>query len=112
VVDLHGNAMPVGTTVTFSTDNGTITSSASYTVPNTAGCLSTSATCPASVGTPGFGNISVTMKSDAVYTPATTGTPPTPATCTDPTGSSGYFTVTVTTPNGVISPASKMSVTD
>ena len=91
VVDLNGNAMPAGTTINFSSSNGTITSDPSIIVPSTAGCRTGFAGCPPSVGTPNFGDIAVTMRSDATFAPG-----PPPA-CTN-TNSSGTFTVTVTTP--------------
>lgn len=112
VVDLHCNAMPAGTTVAFSTSsNGTITSSASYTVPNTNGkgnCAGAGFSPP---GSGGFGDIPVTMKSDATWTPADpTTVPPTAAKCADITHN-GTFTVTVTTPKGVVT-TSTMAVID
>lgn len=100
VVDLHGNAMPAGTTVAFSSDNGTVTSSASYTVPSTSGCR-TAASCPALAALATFGDIPVTMKSDAILA---TGV------CAN-TNANGTFTVKVTTPKGVITNATK-SITD
>lgn len=110
VVDLHGNAMPAGSTVEFSTDNATITS-ANYVVPDTIGCRTGYAGCPATVASPTFGDIPVTMKGDAVFTPADpAAAPPTVAKCEN-TNSSGTFTVTVTTPKGIITTAT-MSVTD
>jgi hypothetical protein len=105
VVDLNGNAMPAGTTIAFSTTNGTITSDASVTVPNTADCRTGFAGCPASRGSATFGNISVTMKSDATFAVGP------PALCTDSNGSSGTFTVKVTTPSGLITTKSE-GVTD
>ena len=92
VVDVNGNAMPTGTTVAFSTDNGTITSATSFIQPDTIGCR-TGGVCPTLVGSATFGEIPVTMKSDAVYVPATSCTNTTP---------SGTFTVKVTSPKGLI----------
>lgn len=117
VVDKHGNAMPAGTTVAFSSDNATITSD-NYIVPDTDGCREDPvlypgcpATPPATVGSPTFGDIRVTMKGDAVFTPADpAAVPPTAATCKN-TNSSGTFTVKVTTPKGLITTAT-MTVTD
>jgi len=119
VVDRHGNAMPAGTTVAFSSDNATITTD-NYIVPDTDGCREDPvlypgcpATPPATVGSPTFGDIRVTMKSDAVFTPLVPGTPPaadTPAKCTNP-NTSGTFTVKVTSPKGIITTAT-MPVTD
>ncbi len=102
VLDINGNAMPVGSTVNFTTTNGTITSG-NYIVPDTIGCLSTSVGCPTSAASATFGNIPVTMKSDATWA---AGTPPAPNTCTNTNGSTGSFTVTVTTPKGNITTAS------
>jgi hypothetical protein len=104
VVDVNGNAMPAGTTVAFSSSNGTITSAASVVVPDTSGCRTGFAGCPASVGTPNFGNFAVTMRSDATFTD---GPPPK---CTNTT-SAGTFTVNVTSPKGLIT-TSSMLVTD
>ncbi len=86
VADRNGNAMPAGTTIVFSTDNGIITSETSKVVLNTAelpeGYL-------------------VTMNSDVTYTPANATTdPPTPAACSTNVKPSGTFTVKVATPNG------------
>ena len=107
VVDLHGNAMPAGTTVAFSTTNGTITS-ADYVVPDTIGCRTGYAGCPATVASPTFGDIPVTMKSEVGIDPATDTAP---ATCKSNETPSGTFTATVTTPAGLIT-TSTMSVTD
>lgn len=96
VIDVNGNAMPAGTTVAFSTDNGVISSGADYVVPDTIACRSSFAGCPASAGSPTFGDRTITIKSDAQYTPADP-IAGTPATCKDATPS-GTFTVTVTTP--------------
>lgn len=111
IVDRNGNAMPVGTTVAFSSDNGTITSTASDVVLDTAGCNTGYVGCPAGAGSTTFGDYVVTMKSDATYTPGdATADPPTAAVCTN-TNSSGTFTVKVTTPKGNIT-TDTMSVTD
>lgn len=103
VVDQHGNAMPAGTTVAFTTDNGTISAGASYIVPDTIGCRTGYAGCPASAADPAFGDHDVTMKSDATWDPVT-------PKCTNTTPA-GTFTVTVTTPKGLIT-TSTMTVTD
>lgn len=113
VVDLHGNAMPAGTTVNFTSDNGTFAAgfNTTYTVPNTSGCRTTNPvtglpfTCPASAASATFGDIPVTMKSDAIYTapvaPAVNGT------CVN-TIASGTFRVTVTSkPGNVITTGTK-----
>ena len=119
VVDRNGNAMPAGTTVAFSASNGTITSATAYTVPDTSGCRigvdpnGLTYACPSGAGSASFGNISITMKSDAVFTPASvdsTGAT-VPASCADATGSSGTFTVNVTSPLGIVTTAS-VGVTD
>lgn len=117
VVDLHGNAMPAGTKVDFLSDNGTITSDASYTIESTSGCRPAfagaggSADCPASAASTTFGDIQVTMKSDAVLTPGNpTAVPPTTGTCTNP-NAIGTFRVRVTTPKGNITSATT-SITD
>lgn len=102
VVDQNGNAMPAGTTVAFSSNNGTVTSSTPYVVPDTTVCRTGYAGCPASAGTVTFGNISVTMKSDDTWD---TGA------CTAVNGNTGTFTVKVTTPKGIITNAT-MNVTD
>ena len=101
VVDVNGNAMPAGTTVAFTKDNGTITSDASYIVPDTIGCR-TGGGCPAFAASATFGDIPVTMKSDAAFVPATSCTNTTP---------SGTFTVKVTSPKGLITTATA-TITD
>ena len=114
VVDLHGNAMPVGTTVAFSSDNGIITSNASYVIPDTTGCRGgndpngVAYACPVSAGSANFGDIPVTMKSDSTYIPpGFIG-----AGCTDTNqSSSGTFTVTVTSPSGKVTTGT-IGVTD
>jgi hypothetical protein len=107
VVDLHGNAMPVGTKVDFSADNGTITTATQFIVPNDLGCRNTDKfaqwDCPGWAGYPTFGNIPVTMKSDATYDSTTN-------TCTNDQAN-GSLTVTVTTPKGLITTYS-VSVSD
>lgn len=105
VVDLNGNAMPAGTKVEFSTDNGKITSPASYIQPDTIACRSNKTAgvpdypgCPTAAGVLDFGDIPVTMKSDAAFTAATATAA---AVCTNATPS-GTFTVKVTSPGGLI----------
>ena len=107
VVDVNGNAMPAGSTIAFSSTNGTITSAASLIQPDTIGCRSSYSGCPTSAGSATFGNIPVTMKSDATFTivPA-----PGPNTCSNSTPS-GTFTVTVTSPRGLVTTATA-TVTD
>lgn len=102
VVDKNGNAMPVGTVVAFSADNGTITSATSYTVPDTSDCRSSYAGCPASAGVSTLGDINVIMKSDDTWSNGV---------CTAVNGHSGTFTVRVTTPKGLIT-TTTIGVTD
>jgi hypothetical protein len=90
IVDEHGNAMPTGTTIAFTTDNGKLLSTASWIVPNDSGCSSAFGGCPANVGTADFGYYYLTMKSDAT------------GACTN-TSTSGTLSVKVTSPSGLIS---------
>jgi hypothetical protein len=113
VVDANGNAMPAGTTVAFATDNGKISSLASYVVPSSLGCRSSTHTpvggvpvadypgCPIATGSATFGDYKVTLQSDAAFTPAVAGT--SDASCSNTTPS-GTFTVTVTTPSNTAAP--------
>lgn len=103
VTDLNGNAMPAGTTVAFSATNGSITSSGSYVVPDTSGCRTSFAGCPASAASAAFGDIPVTMKSDA--------TSPSAGVCANASGF-GNFTVTVTAPKGLITAPATAAVSD
>jgi hypothetical protein len=116
IVDVNGNSMPAGTTVAFTTNNGTITSGTSFTMADSTGCRSSTHLvagvpvldypgCPVSAGSATFGDIVVTMKSDAVFAAGT------PNTCTNSNGTSGTFTVKVTSPKGLITYATK-TVTD
>lgn len=66
VLDENRNAMPVGSTINFSTNNGTILSPATYVVKNTAGC-NTGGACPSSAASSGFGDYDVVMKSDEEF---------------------------------------------
>lgn len=93
VVDMHGNAMPAGTTVVFSTNNGATATPVRWIVPDTIGCRTGFAGCPAAAASPTFGDIAVSLVSDAKYDVGP------PAICTN-TQSGGIFTVTVTTPTG------------
>jgi len=93
ITDIHGNAMPVGTTIKFTTTNGTITGTSSFVVPNTSAKAPPLATLA-----PGIFDFTVKLKSDATFTPAV---PPAAAFCTDPTPS-GALTLTVTTPGTVV----------
>jgi hypothetical protein len=78
VVDVNGNAMPVGTTVAFSITGTTskINGDSSFIVPNTSGCNSNHPGCPATVGTTTFGDIAISITA----------------------GTSGLLNVKVTTP--------------
>lgn len=117
VVDENGNAMPAGTEINFSSDNGAIqaTTANPYVVPDTIGCRTNNPVtgaayaCPASAGSATFGNLQVNVISDAVFTAPNpiTGDP---GKCANPS-KSGTFGVTVTTPKGVKSSAS-IGITD
>src|SRR6266513_1920584 len=120
ITDINANIMPQGTTVTFSTTNGTIVSApTTFTVPNSTACLAGAgpgfAVAPGTV-TPGFvcpatsavplGSAplayAIIIKSDVTQTSSTTGTPPvTTLTCNPNTTTSGVLTVTVRTPSGI-----------
>lgn len=100
VVDVNGNAMPVGSTVAFTTSNGTLVSGASYVIPDTIGCRTGFAGCPASAASATFGNIAVTLKSDATW--AAPVAPAVVGTCTNTNGATGTFSVTVTSPKGLV----------
>ena len=68
IVDLHGNAMPAGTTYDFTTNNGEIVSVSGEKVQsNTNRCRAGATGCPASAAVTDFGDHTVTMKSDATY---------------------------------------------
>ena len=82
VVDVAGNPMPVGTTITAATSNGTIVGPTSFTQANTN-------VTPAA----GAFNFQLSIKDDGPI-------PVAPALCADPTPS-GVLTITVTTPGGV-----------
>jgi len=96
IIDIHGNAMPVGTTITFATSNGSLTGTSSFVVPNTNANVATS---------PTVFDYTVSLKSDASFTAAVVGPPPVAASCTDATPV-GTLTVTVTTPLGAVSTGS------
>jgi hypothetical protein len=102
VLDQNRNAMPVGTTIKFSTTNGEILSPTDFIVGSTTGC-NTGGACPASAANPGFGNYPVTMKGDAAFAAAT-------GLCTN-ASASGILTVVVTTPRSNIT-TSLATVTD
>jgi hypothetical protein len=82
VVDLTGNPMPVGTTITAATTNGTMIGPTSFTQANTN-------VTPA----PGASNYQLSIKDDGPI-------PVPPAVCADPTPN-GLLTITVTTPGGI-----------
>jgi len=96
ITDVNGNAMPVGTTITFATNNGTLTGTTSFVVPNTSAKVATS---------PAAFDYTVGLKSDATFTAAVVGPPAVAAFCTDATPS-GTLTVTVATPLGIVSTGS------
>lgn len=107
--DLHGNSMPIGTTVVFTSNNATITP-ASFTVGNTTACLEgfgpPGFICPTSSEV-SFGTaplaFQVSVNSDATQDAAT-------LECTNPK-KSGALTITVTTPKGVVT-SKTIPVTD
>jgi hypothetical protein len=90
ILDVNGNAMPEGTTISFATTNGTLASPSSYTLGNTSGCSSAFAGCPASAGSVAFEYYPIDIQSDATSNGST---------CTN-SKSSGIFTVNVKTPGG------------
>ncbi len=94
IVDLHGNAMPAGTTVVFSSDGGLI-ANPNYTIPDTTGCRSAYTGCPPLVGSTHFGEIPVSIRSNDTWSAS--------AGCSSVNGSSGTLTITVTTPKGNVS---------
>jgi hypothetical protein len=108
ITDVNGNIMPAGTTVAFSTTNGTIVSSpTSFVVPNRIACLAGSGpagfTCPASSAV-ALGNAPLTY-TVSVKSDVTQGAGPT-FICNPNTTASGSLTVTVTTPNAISTSAS------
>jgi hypothetical protein len=94
VLDLNGNSMPVGTTVSFSSTAGKISDSGSYVVQDTISCRQGVPGCP--VPSDNLGDIHVTMQSDASLVGGV---------CTYPTLINGTFTVKVTSPKGIITTA-------
>ncbi len=90
VLDENRNAMPIGSTISFSTDNGIILSTSSHVVKNTSGC-NTGGACPASAASSSFGDYDVVMKSGITFNPVD-------GSCGTDFRKSGLFTVTVTTP--------------
>jgi hypothetical protein len=93
VLDVNGNAMPVGTEINFSANNGTILSSTDDMVGNETTCK-TGGGCPVSATSATFGNYFVKMESDAKFTEST-------SLCSNERAT-GVFTVKVTTPKGNI----------
>jgi hypothetical protein len=93
VLDVNGNAMPVGTEINFSANNGTILSSTDDMVGNETTCK-TGGGCPVSAASATFGNYFVKMESDAKFTEST-------SLCSNERVT-GVFTVKVTTPKGNI----------
>lgn len=90
VVDIHGNAMPVGTTITFTTSNGTVVSTPSFTLANNNGCSSAFPGCPTNAASTLFEYYPVSLQSDATSDGST---------CTN-AKTSGLLTVKVVTPGG------------
>ena len=92
--DVNGNVLPAGTTIAFTTTNGTIPSStATYTVPSTNLRVANGVA-------DGYGNFAVTVQSDitqAATTNPLTGV--TTYTCANAVGA-GNLTATVKTPSG------------
>lgn len=99
VIDTNGNAMPAGTKIDFATDNGTTVNPATWTVPDNIGCRTGYDGCPATAASPTFGDINVTLMSDAAYTPPVA--PAVVGACTN-TKSGGVFSVKITSPKGAI----------
>ena len=95
VLDANGNAMGPGTTVAFSTTNGTITTpTAAITLPDTNRCRTGVGGCPALAADPTLGDITVTMKGDTLITTDPAGA----LVCGANQNTTGQFTVTVTAP--------------
>jgi hypothetical protein len=110
ITDVNGNIMPAGTTISFASTNGQITSlPVSFVVPNSQACLAgsgagySSGPIPAGFGCPVSSEVplgsapltyAVSFQSNATVN---AGPPPT---CTNPI-STGVFTITVTTPKAV-----------
>ena len=92
ITDVNLNAMPVGTTISFATTNGTLTGTSSFVVPNTSAKATTALAL-------GIFDYKVSLKSDSALVAGT---------CVDPTPGvpGGFLTVTVTTPLGVVTTGS------
>jgi hypothetical protein len=125
ITDVNGNALPAGTTITFTTTNGVIANAPTagsplvYTVANTNSCaFPGTGGCPPSVPPTrdisrisGAGLFSVVVASDATQTRTLAGMPPVlTRTCTN-TSASGFMNISVKTPRGVTTNFS-VSVTD
>ncbi|MBC7625055.1 MAG: hypothetical protein H7232_16910 [Aeromicrobium sp.] len=95
IVDVNGNAMPAGTTISFLTTNGNITSPTSYTVGNTAACVTldpASGKCPPSADASGTSFARYFVQVEADWTIAA-------GVCTN-TRNSGILSVVVKAPSG------------
>ena len=97
ITDLHGNALPGGTSVVVGTTNGNIVLSPISPLPDNTECVSGDSGfsgCPytAPHSTPGATLFALTMNSDATQAGTSA-----PYTCTN-TSASGYLTITVTSP--------------
>jgi len=90
IVDVNGNPLPAGTTIAFTSTDGTISGLNSFVQPNTN-------VTPAA----GSANYSVTLRDDSVSTTVVNTNGTTTTTCTD-ANRSGILTVTVTTPGGTV----------
>ncbi len=118
VVDVRGNVLPAGTTVKFTTNNGSLVTSTglvkdvTFTVPNSAACLpgpNCPATAPQITDGDGIGSFKLTVRADALQ--ATRLFPPPTYSCSNSVGT-GILTVTVTSPSGRVSPIKSINVTD
>jgi len=102
---VNGNVMPAGTTVTFTSTNGTISSAASsFTVPDSTACLVGSTGCPVNAQV-ALGATPLTYTLTLKTAQTQTGSAA-PFTCTASANSPGELQVTVTTPKGVVTRAS------
>jgi hypothetical protein len=98
VNDVNGNVMPVGTTVSFSASNGTITSTpTSFTIPNSIACRADGGVkCPTSSEVPLTTVADNVLSFEVVVKSAQT--QDNTLVCTYPATSPGRLNVTVTTP--------------
>jgi len=98
ITDVNKNAMPVGTTIKFTTTNGTLIGTSSFVVPNsTVNALTSILPPPPAPQIFPAIDYQVTLKSDSQLVTVIGGT----NFCTDPTPK-GNLIVTVTTPLGVV----------